>query len=90
MYRNYGSHGTGAALRITKICDHNLHDVWSIVFDFEPRHQFKNFGHILSSSGTSCPTSANWGRHSEIVYSSFRSNFRDLSEITVKCSSDGQ
>ena len=93
-YQNYGIHafhGTGAAFRVSKICDHNLHDVWSIRFDFESR-QFLEFGHIMSSSGTSCPTSANWGRHSEIALAdtSFSSSFRNLAEITVKCSGDDQ
>ena len=94
FYRNYGIHGfhgTGAARSVAKICDRMHNDVWSITFDF-PRDQFLQFGHIMSSSGTSCPTSANWGRHSEIALAdtSFSSSFRDPTEITVKCSGDGQ
>ena len=97
VYRNYGTHGTGsrdethtgAAIMVEKICDHRSHDVvWSISFHFEPEDEWI-FSH--SSFGTSCPTSAKWGKqHDEIVDTSFSSSFRDLAEITVKCSSDGQ
>ena len=96
IYQNsgiHGFHGTVAALIVQKICDHNFHDVWSLSFDFFdfPRHHTSTFGHsILSSSGTSCPASANWERYSETADTNFRSSFGDPAEITVKCSSDGQ
>ena len=92
IYQNsgiHGFHGTVAALIVQKICDHNFHDVWSLSFDFL-RQNTSTFRHsILSSSGTSCPTSASWGRYSESADTNFRSSFRDPAEITVKCSSGG-
>ena len=88
VYRNYGTHGAGVAILVEKTRTIEKTDnVWKVAFDFEPRDQ-----HIRSHSsvGTSCPTSANWGEHSSLADTSFSSSFRDLSEITVKCSSDGQ
>ena len=92
VYRNYGTHGPGAAIMVHKVCDvwstpHIPQEEWHMAFDFEPGDQFI-YSH--SSVGTSCPTSAKWGRHSEVSSTSFRSSFRDLDDITVKCSTDGQ
>ena len=89
VYRNYGTRRPGTAIKVAKICaDLISHDeLWSMAFEFEPEDQFID---SHSSFGTSCPTSAKWGKHDEIAETSFRSSFRDLSLITIKCSSGGQ
>ena len=90
VYRNYGTHGTGAAIMVNKVCDDFStppQEEWHMAFDFEPGDEFI-YSH--SSDGTSCPTSAKWGEHSEIASTSFRSSFGALDDITVKCSNDGQ
>ena len=85
VYRNYGNHGDG--VEAVAILVEKVDDEWTVAFDFEPEDQFV-YSH--SSVGTTCPTSADWGKHSEHhAHTSFSSSFK-VPDITVQCSTDGQ
>ena len=85
VYRNYGNHGDG--VEAVAILVEKVDDEWKVAFDFDPEDQFV-YSH--SSVGTTCPTSADWGKHSEHhAHISFSSSFK-VPDITVQCSTDGQ
>ena len=84
VYRNYGNHGDG--VEAVAILVEKVDDEWKVAFDFDPEDQFV-YSH--SSVGTTCPTSAKWGKHhAHHAHMTFSSSFK-VPDITVKCSTDG-